>query len=108
MKSCITYKTAFEVEKNARQIKVIYLLINAPSSYNLTIGYPSFNHPGFSLSTLNICMNPLPDGRVGVNQGDQKIAWKCYIKSLKFKKASTMSVNAIGKKFEAKSRNSLE
>lgn len=46
---------------------------------------------------------PLPDKRVKIIQGDQKIAKKCYMESLKLKKVITMGMNVIGIKVEEKS-----
>lgn len=67
VKSYITLNTIFEVRENAREIKVRYLVIARPSSYNMIIGKPTYNHLVVVLSTLCMCMKyQLLDGRVSV------------------------------------------
>lgn len=71
VKGYITMKTTFGEQDQAREIKVRYFIIDAPSSYNMIIGNPSFNHLGDTLSTLYLCMNyTLSDERIRVTQGD--------------------------------------
>lgn len=64
-------------------MKVKYLFIEAPSSYNLIIGRPTSNRMGATISTLYLCMKyMLPNGRVGIFRVDHEIAIKCYEESL--------------------------
>lgn len=47
---------------------------------------------------------PFLDGRVKVIQGDQEIARKCYIDSLKLKRDETVGVNVVGINLRTKPR----
>lgn len=95
VKGYIILNTIFGEQGKAKEIKVRYLFIDTHSSYNMIIGRPTFNLMGSILSTLYLCMKyPFSDGRVGVIQRDQKIAMKCYIKSLKLKRVRTLGANA--------------
>jgi len=86
----ITLKTIFGVGKQAKAIKIRYLVVNAPNSYNIVIGCPSFNRLGALLSTKFLVMKyPLDDGGVGKIKGDQKVARECYLASLKLRRKET-------------------
>lgn len=39
-----------------KELKVMYLVIDAPSSYNMIIGQPTFNQLSATLSTMYLCM----------------------------------------------------
>ena len=82
----ITLKSIFGAGKQAKVIKIRYLVVNAPNSYNIVIGRPSFNQLGALLSTKSLVMKyPLDDGGVGTIKGDRKIARECYLASLKLR-----------------------
>lgn len=99
VKGYITLKTTSRAEEKSRKIKVRYLVINAPSSYNMVMEQYSFNKLGDALSTLYLCMKyPILNGRVGVIQGDHKISKKCYIYIIKLKKIGIMGMNIVGMK----------
>jgi hypothetical protein len=92
----ITLKTTFGSGSNAKTIRVRYLVINSPSSYNIIIGRPSFNLLGAFLSTKFLVMKyPLNDGKVGTIRGDKKIARECYHNSLRLQKAKKKPNNKI-------------
>lgn len=60
-------------------VRVIYLIFNTASSYNIVIRRTSFNALEASLLTLYLTMKyPLGDGQVGVIKGDQGLERKCY------------------------------
>lgn len=102
VKGYITLKTTFGAKENTKQIKVMYLIIHLSSSYNMIMWRPTFNQLGFVISTLYMCMKyMLPYELVRVIQGDQEIARKCYVESLKLKKVKIMGLNTVGIKFEA-------
>lgn len=51
---------------------------------------------GPAMSTLHLCMKyPLPNGRVGIIQGDQEISIKCYTEILMLKRRRTIGVKAM-------------
>jgi hypothetical protein len=92
----ITLKTTFGSGAHAKTIRVRYLVINSPSSYNIIIGRPSFNLLGAFLSTKFLVMKyPLSDGKVGTIRGDQKIARECYHNSLRLQKAKKKPDNKV-------------
>jgi len=66
---------------------VKYLVINAPNSYNIIIGRPTFNLFGAFLSTQFLVMKyPLEKGRIGTIGGDQKTSREYYPNSLRIQK----------------------
>ena len=84
MRGYITLRTVFGSDKQAKAIKIRYLVVNSPNSYNIVIGRPSFNRLGALLSTKFLVMKyPLDNGGVGTIKGDQKVARECYLASLK-------------------------
>lgn len=59
----------------------------------MIIGRLKFNQLCASLSTFYLCMKyPLSNGQVGVIQGDQEIAKKCYVECLKLKRVCTLGL----------------
>ena len=93
----ITLKTIFGTGKQAKTIKIRYLVVNAPNSYNIVIGRPSFNRLGALLSTKFLVMKyPLDDGGFGTIKGDQKVARECYLASLKLRRKETPRKDSKG------------
>jgi len=97
-------KTIFGTGANVKTIRVKYLVINTPNSYNIIIGHPTFNLLGDFLSTRFLVMKyPLDNGKTRMVRGDQKTARECYHNSLRLqkgnKKANTtekpLSINMI-------------
>lgn len=69
----ITLKTIFGVDDSQIMIKVWYIVIDAPYSYNMIIWWHAFNKLGASLSTPYLCITyPLSYEWVRVIQGDQE------------------------------------
>jgi len=99
----IALKTIFGEGKQANVIKIRYLVVNAPNSYNIVIRRPSFNQLGALVSTKFLVMKyPLDDDGVGTIKGDQKIAREYYLASLKLhgrslprKEGKSDSVNMV-------------
>lgn len=52
VKGYIMMMTTFRVGEQTKEIKVRYLVIDAPSSYNMILGCLTFNQLGIALSTL--------------------------------------------------------
>lgn len=66
MKAYIMLRTTFGVGVKAKEIKIKYLVIDAPSSYIMIIWRLTFNHLGAALSILYLCMKyTLSDGKIG-------------------------------------------
>jgi len=65
-------------------ITVKYIVVNAPSAYNLLLGWPSLNRLGAMASTIHMKMKlPTPKEKMITMKVDQKMTWKCYESSLK-------------------------
>jgi len=83
----ITLKTTFGACGHAKAIRVKYLVVNSPNSYNIIIGRPTFNILGTFLSTKFLIMEyPLDNRQIGIIRLDQKIARECYHNSLRLQK----------------------
>jgi hypothetical protein len=92
----ITLKTTFGHRSHAKTIRVRYLVVNSPSSYNIIIGRPAFNLLGGFLSTKFLVMKyPLDNGMVGTIRGEEKLARECYHNSLRLLKAKKKSSNEL-------------
>jgi hypothetical protein len=90
----ITLKTTFGCGSQEKTIRVRYLVVNSPSSYNIIIGRPSFNLLGGFLSTKFLVMKyPLDNGKVETIRGDQKVTRDCYHNSLRLQKTRKKSNN---------------
>lgn len=69
-------------------IKIMYLIVDVPSSYNIIIGRLNFNliSLGTFLSTLYLRTKyPLNNGRIYMIQRDQDTIDTCYKHSLRIK-----------------------
>jgi len=67
----IALRTTFGYGSQAKTIRIRYLVVNAPNSYNIIIGRPAFNLLGGFLSTKFLVMKyPLDNGKVGTIKGD--------------------------------------
>jgi len=65
-------------------IPVCFLVIEAPTSYNVLLGHPSLNTLGVVVSTPHLVMKfPSPSGNVITIHGDQRLARECYITILR-------------------------
>ena len=68
----------------SRTEKIRYLVVNAPSAYNILLGRPTLNRIGVVSSTRHMKVKlPSMEGVVITIRSDQKEAKKCYENSLK-------------------------
>jgi len=75
------------VGEHAKAIRVKYLVVNSPNSYNIIIGHPNFNLLGAFLSIKFLIIKyPLDNGHIGMIQDDQKIAREYYHNILRLHK----------------------
>jgi hypothetical protein len=92
----ITLKTTFGSGAHSETIRVRYLVVNSPSSYNIIIGRPAFNLLRGFLSTKFLVMKyPLDNGKIGTIQGDQKLARECYHASMRLQKTKKKPSNEV-------------
>jgi len=73
-------------DTTSRTISIRYLVINAPSTYNILLGRPALNRIGAVASTRHMKMKlPSLEGEIITIKSAQKATKKCYEKSLKTK-----------------------
>ncbi|RDX65933.1 Retrovirus-related Pol polyprotein from transposon 17.6, partial [Mucuna pruriens] len=80
----------------ARTLPILYIVVDAPASYNIIVGRPALNRLGAIVSTRHLCMK-FPVGRkVGSVWADTQTARKCYEDSFKVERSSlTGAVNIL-------------
>ena len=84
----IELRTTFTNEAASRTEKIKYLVVNAPSAYNILLGRPTLNRIGVVPSTRHMKVKlPSMEGVVITIRSDQKEAKKCYENSLKTKRS---------------------
>jgi len=75
----------------SRTINIRYLVVNAPSAYNILLGRPALNKARAVASTRHLKMKlPSLEGTVITIKYDQKATKKCYENSLKTKRGVCM------------------
>ncbi|XP_068474690.1 uncharacterized protein [Phaseolus vulgaris] len=80
----IELRTTFTNGATWRTEKIRYLIVNAPSAYNILLGRPTLNKIGVVPSTRHMKVKlPSMEGVVVTIRSDQKEAKKCYENSLK-------------------------
>ena len=84
----IKLKTTFTDGSASRTEKIRYLVVNAPSAYNILLGRPTLNRTGAMPSTRHMKVKlPSMEGVVITIRSDQKEAKKCYGNNLKNKRS---------------------
>jgi len=84
----IELRTTFTNEAASRTEKIKYLVVNAPSAYNVLLGRPTLNRIGAVPSTRHMKVKlPSMEGVLITIRSDQKEAKKCYENSLKNKRS---------------------
>ena len=83
----IELRTTFTDGTTSCTTNIRYLVVNAPSTYNILLGRPALNMIGAVASTRHMKMKlPSLEGTVITIKSDQKEAKKCYENNLKTKK----------------------
>jgi len=83
----IELRTTFTDGTSSRTANIRYLVVNAPSSYNILLGRPALNKIGAVASMRHMKMKlPSLEGTVITIKSDQKEVKKCYENSLKTKR----------------------
>jgi len=84
----IELRTTFTDEAASRTEKIKYLVVNAPSTYNILLGRSTLNRIGVVPSTRHMKVKlPSMEGVVITIRSNQKEAKKCYENSLKNKRS---------------------
>jgi len=80
----VELRTTFIEGTTSRTVNIRYLVVNAPSSYNILLGRPTLNWIGAVASSRHMKMKfPSLEGMVITIKSDQKEAKRCYENNLK-------------------------
>ncbi|XP_027910365.1 uncharacterized protein LOC114169424 [Vigna unguiculata] len=94
VKGYVDLRTTFRDKEDAKTIFIRYIVVNAPSSYNLLLGRPSLNKLGAVVLTVHLKMKfPFDDGKVLTLSVNQEVARKCYEDSLRSRRKVAYSVS---------------
>ena len=94
VKGYVDLRTTFRDKEDAKTIFIHYIVVNAPSSYNLLLGRSSINKLGAVVSTVHLKMKlPTDDGKVLTLSVNQEVAHKCYEDSLRSRRKVAYSVS---------------
>ena len=74
---------------------VKFLIVDAPSAYNMLLGRPSLNAIKASPSAYHIMIKFPTTGGVGMVRGDQRVARECYSASMKQKAVDRIYVDEL-------------
>jgi len=79
----IDLHTVFREGTPTKTIPIRFLIVDAPTSYNILLGRPSLNTLGTVVSTPHLAMKfPSPSGDILTIYYDQRLARECYMASL--------------------------
>jgi len=80
----IDLHTIFREGTRTKTIPISFLIVDAPTSYNVLLGRPSLNTLGAVVSTPHLAMKfPSPSGDILTIHYDQRLARECYMASLR-------------------------
>ena len=79
----VDLRTTFSDKNAAKTITIRYIVVNAPSAYNLLLGRPSLNKLRAVVSTTHLKMKFAVGDKVVTMRVDQEVARKCYENSLR-------------------------
>ena len=83
----VELRTTFTDDTTSRTTNIRYLVVNAPSAYNILLGRPALNRIGAVASSRHMKMKlPSLGGAVITMKSDQKEAKRCYKNNLKTKR----------------------
>jgi hypothetical protein len=78
-KGYIDLDTRFGNGRNAKVIKVRYMVVDSSSAYNVVIGRPALKALKAVISVADLTMEyPVGNGKVGVVEADLEMAKKCH------------------------------
>jgi len=80
----IDLHTVFRDGAQTKTVPIRFLIVDAPTSYNVLLGRPSLNTLGAVVSTPHLAMKfPSPSGDILTIHYDQRLAHECYMASLR-------------------------
>jgi len=76
--------TVFRDDAQTKTIPIRFFVVDAPTSYNVLLGWPSLNTLGAVVFTPHLAMKfPSPSGDIVTIHSDQRLARECYMVSLR-------------------------
>ena len=81
-----------------------FLIVDAPSAYNMLLGRPSLNAIKAISSAYHMIIKFLTIHGVGMVRGDQRVARECYTASMKQKAIDNVSVDELNMRDEVLTR----
>ena len=85
-------------------IAVTFLVVDAPSAYNLLLGRPSLNVRKAIPSAYHMMIKFPTTSRVGMVRGDQRVARECYSASVKQKAVDNINLDELDIRDEVNTR----
>ena len=80
----IDLHTVFRYGAQTKTIPIRFLVVDAPTSYNVLLGRPSLNTLDAVVSTPHLAMKfPSPSGDILAIHDDQRLTRECYMASLR-------------------------
>jgi len=80
----IDLHTIFREGTQTKTIPIRFLIVDAPTSYNILLGHPSLNTLGAVVSTSHLAMKfPAPFDDILTIHYDQRLERECYMASLR-------------------------
>ena len=79
---------------------VMFLVVDAPSAYNLLLGRPSLNAIKVIPSAYHMMIKFLTTSGVGMVRGDQRMARECYSASVKQKAVDNINLDELNMRDE--------
>ena len=72
-----------------------FLIVDAPSAYNMLLGRPSLSAIRAIPSAYHIVVKFPTENGVGMVRGDQRVARECYLTSMKHKAIDSIHVDEL-------------
>lgn len=95
VKGYVDLRTTFSDEQAAKMIVIRYMVVNAPSSYNVLLGRSSLNKLGEMVSTVHLNLKFPTEGKVITVRVDQEVARKCFKNSLRTRRSTYSITKAL-------------
>ena len=83
---------------------VKFLIVDAPSAYNILLGRPSLNALRVVSSAYHMVIKFPTENGVGVVQGDRRVARECYLASIKRKAVKSVHMDELDMRDELDTR----
>lgn len=96
----VQLRVAFGTQPKVVEVMVDFLVVDAPSAYNVILGSGTLNRIGAIVSSPHLKIKFYTSYRIGEECGQQKVAWECYLTSIS---NHERSVHQVDKKPAAKS-----